>query len=105
MWDQVKTVDLNEPMYLGPLYSFNISEWDKRDVEQTKKKKSFKWISKRRKGTKEVIPGLSPRTKGEVVPSLQEVKLDVRSWGELTRTTTFHGVRFIFDKTPFKLRR
>ena len=30
---------------------------------------------------------------------------DVPTWDEFTQNTTFHGIRYVFDRTPFKCRR
>ena len=30
---------------------------------------------------------------------------DLQSWSEFTQNTTFHGVKYIFEETPFALRR
>ena len=59
----------------------------------------------------DVIPDVKPevlRSSGqepEVLES-QELQDEIPTWDEFTQTTTFHGVRYIFNnKTPFKLRR
>ena len=30
---------------------------------------------------------------------------DQRTWAEFTQNTTFHGVKYIFEQTPFRFRR
>ena len=104
MWDQIKTIYGNDSMYSWSWYAFNANEWDMRDVDQTKKN-SFKRMSKGNKESIDEVPVVYSRMEEEVDPPSEEVKLDVPSWGEFTQTTTFHGVKYIFNKTPSKLRR
>ena len=32
-------------------------------------------------------------------------EVESKSWGEFTKNTTFHGVKYIFEKSPHRFRR
>lgn len=44
-------------------------------------------------------PGVGPEEEDRPAPE------DVPTWDEFAQKTTFHGVRYMFDKTPFRVRR
>ena len=130
MWQQVNTIGSQEPFYFGPLSGYDAEELDRRGLDQDKKTaKGFKWFSKKDKlpthsdnvvsvkienvppapptkawdgppATPEVDPG-----KGQHGRSSTKYPDEIPTWDEFTQTTTFHAVRYIFDKTPFKIRR
>ena len=98
----MSNVRINEPMYFGPLSGYDTEELDRKCLDQDKKTaKGFKWQSTK-------IPvqiGKEENDVCQVSDSMSKTPDDIPSWDEFTQTTTFHGVRYIFDKTPFKLRR
>ena len=121
-----------EPLYFGPLAGYDTEELDRRGLNQDKKTaKGFKWFSKKKPSTninsqvattttKNILPG-PPTPAWDDPPPTPDVgqgkkqeqppgynnkdSEDVPTWDEFTQTTTFHGVRYIFDKTPFRIRR
>ena len=115
-WDPTLSTTGNA-LYFGPLAGYNTEELDRRGLDQDKKTlKAFKWFS-----LKDSIPASSTstntlpekvnsesnekhsnRVKGSASQSESE---NVPTWDVFTRTTTFHGIRYIFDKTAFRLRR
>ena len=128
MWQPVSTVGSQEPFYFGPLAGYGAEEPDRRGLDQDKKTaKGFKWFSKKEKLPSDsnnavpvtidnVSPG-PPAKAWDGPPPTPEVdqgqghdgrssaKDEIPTWDDFTQTTTFHGVRYIFDKTPFKIRR
>ena len=115
-WDPVSVSGSSEPLYFGPLAGYDVEELDRKGLDQDKKTtKGFKWLSTKEStanvGKVEQKPPLGPPVKAWDDPPptpKQGLKLDsdgVPSWGEFTQTTTFHGVRYIFNKSPNKLRR
>ena len=130
MWQPVSTVGSQEPFYFGPLAGYGAEELDRRGLDQDKKTgKGFQWFSKKDKlssDSNNAVPVTienappGPPTKAwdgpPLTPEVDEGQghdgrsstkdLDeIPTWDEFTQTTTFHGVRYIFDKTPFKIRR
>ena len=115
-WDSTLGTTGNA-LYFGPLAGYNTEELDRRGLDQDKKTlKGFKWFS-----LKDSIPSssTSTTTSQEKVTSESNKKRsnpdegsaaqngtkNIPTWDVFTRTTTFHGIRYIFDKTPFRLRR
>ena len=116
-WDPISVTGNSEPLYFGPLAGYDTEELDRKGLDQDKKTtKGFKWVSKDKTTASEEkgqqkYP-LGPQVKAWDDPPTPEqgqgLKLDsdgIPSWDEFTQTTTFHGVRYIFDKSPNKLRR
>ena len=125
-WDPISVTSNSEPLYFGPRAGYDTEELDRKGLDQDKKTtKGFQWVSTKESKDRTTVseekaqqkspqayqvkawddPPPTPeqgKTKG------QGLKLDpdgVPSWDEFTQTTTFHGVRYIFDKSPNKLRR
>ena len=115
-WDPTLSTTGNA-LYFGPLAGYNTEELDRRGLDQDKKTlKGFKWFS-----LKDSIPvsltsttTLPEKVSSEssknhaILPQVsapQNESEDIPTWDVFTRTTTFHGIRYIFDKTPFRLRR
>ena len=117
-WDPVKAVGTTEPLYFGPLAGYDAEELDRRGLDQDKKTaKGFKWFSKKKtennaenKHTKPLGP---PSGAWDDPPPTPQVGQwwkkgdpeEIPTWDEFSQKTTFHGVRYIFDKTPFRTRR
>ena len=124
-WDPVSVIGGTEPLYFGPLAGYDTEELDRRGLDQDKKTtKGFKWVSA---GAGETEATTKTRTKISATAPLQEkqpldpgppsLDLDeghrskkfgqdeLPTWDEFTQKTTFHGLRYIFDKTRFKIRR
>ena len=119
-WDPMTVTGSSEPLYFGPLAGYDTDELDRRGLDQDKKTtKGFKWLSKKEPTGKAVTSVVKVEQKTPTGPPVkawddppptpeQGQKLDpdgVPTWDEFTQTTTFHGVRYIFDKSPNKLRR
>ena len=120
-WDEF--AGNSESLYFGPLAGYDTEELDRKGLDQDKKTtKGFKWLSKNEsvdiQGGKIEPKSLfsvqvkawddPPPTPEQGQKQGQGPKLDLDgapSWDEFTQTTTFHGVRYIFDKSPNKLRR
>ena len=125
-WDTIAVIDSSDPLYFGPLSGCDTEELDRKGLDQDKKNtKGFKWLSKKEpegnvltsedKVEKKALfskpvkawddPPPTPKP-GQKQDQAQKLDPDgVPSWDEFTQTTTFHGVRYIFDKSPNKLRR
>ena len=116
-------VGSKEPFYFGPLAGYGPKE-----LEGLETGKEFKWLDKLPSDSNNVlsvkienIPSGPPTKVREAPPPRPEVDQgkgqcqegrsstkypdEIPTWDEFTQTTTFHGVRYIFDKTPFKIRR
>ena len=121
-WDPLSVTGNSEPLYFGPLAGYDTEELDRKGLDQDKKNtKGFKWVSTKESKDKataseekvqQKFPSGKPMKAWDYPPPTpeqgQDLKLDpdgVPSWDEFTQTTTFHGVRYIFDKSPNKLRR
>ena len=117
-WDPITAVHTTEPLYFGPLAGYDIEELDRKGLDQDKKNiKGFKWLSKKEsENPAEKHPLEKNETEGSVTSEVDQGQKkgechkkknpdDIPSWDDFMRTTTFHGVRYIFDKTPFKIRR
>ena len=115
-WDPVAVTYNSEPFYFGPLSGYDTEKLDKKGLDQDKKNsKGFKWLSKKESmgdNVEKKAPVNSwddpPPTPEQGQKQSQSLKPDpdgAPSWDEFTQTTTFHGVRYIFDKSPNKLRR
>ena len=122
-WDPVSVIGGTEPLYFGPLAEYDTEELDRRGIDQDKKTtKGFKWISavtgsaeaasgktKTSSATSQEKQPLDPGLpSSELSQGLRSKKLgrdELPTWDEFTQKTTFHGVRYIFDKTRFKIRR
>ena len=125
-WDPISVSGSSEALYFGPLAGYDLEELDRKGLYQDKKTtKGFKWLSKTESKDKVTTSEEKAEEKSQSCPPVkawddppptpeqgktegQSLKLDsegVPSWDEFTQTTTFHGVRYIFDKSPNKLRR
>ena len=120
-WDSIPYVGNSEPLYFGPPVGFDSEELDIEGLDEDKKTtKGFKWLPKTE--SKDTVktseeqaeqkPQLCTIVKiwDDSPPTPEQGKTKsgpdgVPSWDEFTQTTTFHGVRYIFDKSPNKLRR
>ena len=124
--DPISVTGNSEPLYFGQLAGYDTEELDRKGLDHDKKiTEGFKWLPKtdskdkatENEGKVEQKSPLGPPVKAWDNPPPtpeqgktkdQGLKLDpdvVPSWDEFTQTTTFHGVRYIFDKSPNKLRR
>ena len=117
-WDPVRAVGATEPLYFGPLAGYDAEELNRRGLDQDKKTaKGFNWFSKKKpennaenKNTKPLGP---PSKAWDDSPPTPQVGQwwrkgdpeEIPTWDEFSQKTTFHGVRYIFDKTPFRTRR
>ena len=125
-WDSIAYVGSSEPLYFGPLAGYDTDGLDRKGLDQDKKTtKGFKWLSTTESKDQTAASEEKAEQKSPLGPPVkswddppptpeqgkakgQGLKLDpdgVPSWDEFTQTTTFHGVRYIFDKSPNKLRR
>ena len=116
-WDPVSVIGGTEPLYFGPLAGYDTEELDRRGIDLDKKTtKGFKWMSEaataKTKATSATSQEKQPLDPGppslELSQGLRSKKLgrdELPTWDEFTQKTTFHGVRYIFDKTRFKIRR
>ena len=118
-WDPVSAVGTAEPLYFGPLSGYDTTELDKRGLDQDKKTaQGFKWFPKKtqlEKKPDDKNPVGRPVKAWEESSSTlalnkgQDSKNtdldDMPTWDEFSQKTTFHGVRYIFDRTQFKIRR
>ena len=116
-WDPVSVIGGTEPLYFGPLAGYDTEELDRRGIDQDKKTtKGFKWMSEaataKTKATsatsqekQPLDPGPPSSELGQGLRSKKFGKDEFPTWDEFTQKTTFHGVRYIFDKTRFKIRR
>ena len=120
-WDPIKAVGPTEPLYFGPLAGYNTDEFGRRGLDQDKNTaKGIKCFSENKianyalkdntetKSTNSYVPPFTtwddppPRVGQEWRKGDAE---EVPTWDEFSQKTTFHGVRYIFDKTPFRTRR
>ena len=120
-WDPVSVIGGTEPLYFGPLAGYDTEELDRRGIDQDKKTtKGFKWVSAAAGTAETAITKTTSATlqeKEPLEPELPSSELGqgprskkfgpdaLPTWDEFTQKTTFHGVRYIFDKTRFKIRR
>ena len=85
-------VPLEEDVPPPPAYPGS-GEWGKNQENKTPKNQDP--LSAK----KDPMSGLTQKEKDP----LDEVK--VVDWNEFTQNTTFHGVKYIFEESPFRLRR
>ena len=108
-WDP-NVVSGDEPLYFGPEAGHDTEELDRRGLDQDKKpsdyKNSFSDSTAENSHAERHLDGppQSPEV-GQCRCYCQGQGEDVPTWDEFTQTTTFHGVRYIFDKTPCRIRR
>ena len=97
-------------MYFGPLAGYDTEELDRRGLDQNKKTtKGFKWTAAKKKITAyQISSGRVEANQGpppKIPETVEDEPHDIPTWNDFTQTTTFHGVRYIFDRTPFRMRR
>ncbi len=85
-WEPVKTLD-RDALYFGPASGQDKTNDVPLDPYIPEKKPPMgPWFNE-------------PKSGAESSPELSQ------TWDEFTQKTTFHGVRYIFDETPFRVRR
>ena len=120
-WDPLSAVGGTEPLYFGPLAGYDTEELDRRGIDQDKKTtKGFKWMSVavgEAEATVNAKKSATTQEKQHLDPSPFSSELnqgrrskkfgpnELLTWDEFTQNTTFHGIRYIFDKTQLKIRR
>ena len=123
--DQVIVVEIGDPMYFGPLAGYDTEELDRRGLDQDKKVvQGFRWTSQdpgikyemkpegNGRDTPTPPPHLSERWKCQCQcqckaqsPARESIIDEVPTWDEFTQNTTFHGIRYIFDPSAYRMRR
>ena len=123
--NQISVVEIGDPMYFGPLAGYNTEELDRRGLDQDKKVvQGFRWTSQdlgikyemKLEGnggdTPTSPPHLSARQKCQCQcqckaqsPARGSIIDEVPTWDEFTQNTTFHGIRYIFDPSAYRMRR
>ena len=94
-WDPVAAISGGEPLYLGPL-------------DDNGKKTSDNKLNDRKVPIRVWYDASTAKQPEEIGQRSAGQKDDLETlptWSEFTQKTTFHGVRYIFDGTPFKIRR
>ena len=98
MWDHVKTLDNKEPMYFGPMSDSYTDELVQRGLHQDRKStKGFKWTSGKASNPASKIENVEKQGTPE------KSAIDMPTWNDITSTTTFRGVRYIFSKSSENL--
>ena len=102
-------------LYFGPLSGYDTEELDRRGLDQDKKTlKGYEWFSSKDSNSTPTTIETIPFKKGASVSENKHSHQDQGSekdsedrptWDHFTQRTTFHGIRYIFDQTPFRLRR
>ena len=119
-WDPIKVVGVTEPLYFGPLAGYDTDEFYRSWDQDKKTAKEFKWFSENKTANyalKDKTETKNTNLHGHLFtvwddppPQVDQDwrkgdPEDVPTWDEFSQKTTFHGVRYIFDKTPFRTRR
>ena len=119
--DSVVSFGGDEFLCFGPLSGYGTEELGRRGLDPNKKStKGFKRFSQ--KGS-DALYQISKdkeqedfsrsehqgqeqgQIKGQSSTGKEDVRIDIPTWEEFIQTTTFHGIKYIFGRSPHRFRR